>query len=123
MNDDGPLATYVERVQTALVNEFQGCAMPVARINYFAIYQACMQTMRKLSDANHDKDPGYICKCPAEICLKECDWYLKKCLTNTRKSWPVMEHRDASDSCLKYLLEEFGGRSVEEFLWDVSLRQ
>ncbi|KAK1751123.1 hypothetical protein QBC47DRAFT_270796, partial [Echria macrotheca] len=87
--DDGgqPLAAHIALVQERLLDEFRHddddddddddpnpggsytTTIPVARLNYFAVYDAAMQTMRRISTANHDKDPGYICNCPAERCL------------------------------------------------------
>lgn len=122
MNNDGLLAVFVEKVQAALVKELQDDIVPVARINHFAVYHACMRVMRKISEANHDVDPGYICKCATELCLKECEVYLKSCSTRTGRRRSRIEHRKACDSCLEYLQEEFAGKGVDKFLWDVSLR-
>ena len=93
--------------------------MPVARINYLAVYQASIQTMRRISDANHKEDPGYICKCPAEICLRECDALLKRRLVASGKRLSVEVEQPACDSCLEHLMAVFGEGKVEDFSWDV----
>ncbi|KAF2101264.1 hypothetical protein NA57DRAFT_72706 [Rhizodiscina lignyota] len=113
------LAHYVERVQAALLEEYQG-SFPVARINYIAIYEACVQTMRRISDANHDEKLEYICKCPAEACLRECDIFLKRRFMNSSRRGVEIKDKKACDSFIEHLIEGFGGHSIEDFLWDVS---
>lgn len=121
------LAYHIDRVQSLLEEEFRttdsspsSSSVPVARINYFAVYQACTLAMRNISDANHDEDPGYICKCPAEACMRECDAFLKRRMLGSggKKSAKPKEMK-GSDSCAEHILQVFGGRGVEEFLWKV----
>ncbi|RQM06501.1 hypothetical protein DH86_00003685, partial [Scytalidium sp. 3C] len=78
MEEEGSISKYAERLQAAVLQEFRSSEVPVARINYFAVYRACLETMHAISDANHEKDPGYICKCTPESCLYECSVELKR---------------------------------------------
>ena len=117
-----PLADHVESIQAAVLKEFEGSTVPVARINYFAVYRACMQVMWNISEANHDEPQKGICKCPAEFCLRECNDYLQRCQLAGGKRHSRCARRKTTDSCLQIISERFGGTSVDDFLWDVSLR-
>ena len=121
------LADHIDRVQSLLKEEFRtshfsisSSCVPIARINYFAVYRECVLAIRKISDANHDGDPGYICKCPAEACMRECDAFLKRCMLGTAKKKAArLKEMKSSDSCAEQILQVFGGRAVEDFLWNV----
>ncbi|KAK5163453.1 uncharacterized protein LTR77_010635 [Saxophila tyrrhenica] len=114
-------ATKVERMQAAVLSEFNDPTMPVTRINHFAFYHACMRFMRKFSDANHEQPLSYICKCAAEGCLEACDMYLKRCLLSSSSVRPELIDCKIADSATEHLLGEFSGKVLEAFLWDGSL--
>lgn len=119
MEEEGSISKYAERLQAAVLQEFRSSEVPVARINYFAVYRACLETMHAISDANHEKDPGYICKCTPESCLYECSVELKRRLVRSGKRVSMTDKKPACDSCCEHLLKVFGGRQTSEFLWDV----
>lgn len=119
VQEDGSYPEYLERVQAAVLEEFRAPGIPVARINYLTIYQASVQAMDLISKANHEEDPGCICRCPAELCLRECDAVLKHRLAASSRRASVAIEESASKSCLEHLMAVFGGKSTDDFLWDV----
>lgn len=131
-----PLAAHVALVQAKLLDEFghtavsssDPCAMPLARLNYFAVYEASMQTMRRISVANHDKDPGYICNCTAEVCLRDCEVILQSRLMRSGRRWRQgtavcaldrVEPTAACVACIKELMAVFGKKTTHDFVWSV----
>ena len=100
----------------------------MARLNYFAVYEAAMQTMRQISAANHDKDPGYICNCPAERCLGDCEAILQSRFMASGRgrrrggaasSPDQVEPTPACAACMKELLAVFGTKTTHDFLWSL----
>ncbi|TAQ87622.1 hypothetical protein B7494_g4046 [Chlorociboria aeruginascens] len=67
--EEGSISKYVDRMQAAVLDDFRNSEVPVARINYFAVYRACLETMHAISDANHEEDPGYIYEVWVPTCI------------------------------------------------------
>ncbi|KAH8898503.1 hypothetical protein GQ53DRAFT_418405 [Thozetella sp. PMI_491] len=116
---DGTYTAYMERIQSALRDEFTTGVLPIARLNYFSVYHASLKAMRLISQANHKEDPGYICNCPAEMCLRECNAILKQRLVWSGRRDSLASGRSACESCREQLLRTFGDKKPNDFLWNM----
>ncbi|KAK3629730.1 hypothetical protein LTR56_017849 [Elasticomyces elasticus] len=97
----------------AVKADFEG-PMPVAKLNLFKIYLACVRVTEVISNGTHDEPErnGQYCLCYLDALLLAAD----RCTASGRVLRPL-GHRDLATSCKKVIRDEFGNAKLEDFLW------
>ena len=100
------------QLQTAILTEFTG-PFPVAKINFFKVYMACVQIVSHISDRTHgEKDKGARCLSFLEAMVTAADRFKD----NEHKLQPF-GYKDLVDSCKEAITIVAGNSSLDEFLW------
>ena len=98
------------------MEEFQG-EFPVAKINYFAIYETCMEILAEINRAEHiqgSRDPYIICSCVTERLLQGADAYIDD--SRIVKSFP---HIKLLENCKRIILKLAGAFPLSNFQWQI----
>lgn len=99
-----------------ITEEFQG-HLPIAKLDYFAIYELCVAILKHIHEAEHPaQDPDQICSCVAGRLLGAADHYLDE--TPVLK---VCKERSLLKRCKKGFEEKLQNKPISSFLWDVLL--
>ncbi len=103
----------LQRLQTAIHTECSG-AFPIAKINFFEVYLACVRTISLVSDKYHGDRarPGQNCACFADTILSAAD----RCRNNEHRLQPF-GCEDLVGICREAMTEVLGERVLEAFLW------
>lgn len=99
-------------VEEKTLGEFQG-DFPVAKINYFKIYEVCVDILAEINQSEHaetSRDPYSICSCISERLLQGTDEYVDD--SNVVKTFP---HRTLLENCKKSILKVAGNTSLCDF--------
>ncbi|MCJ1467159.1 hypothetical protein MMC07_005781 [Pseudocyphellaria aurata] len=111
---DSFVARSVEAVRDKLAEEFRG-DLPVAKINYFAIYELCVDILKHINEAEHPtQDPDQICSCVARRLLAAADEYIHD--THVFKTYP---ERSLLEHCTKGFEAKLQNKTIADFVWDV----
>ncbi|KAK3625765.1 hypothetical protein LTR22_023419 [Elasticomyces elasticus] len=94
--------------------DFEG-PMPVAKLNLFKIYLACVRITEVISNGTHDEPErnGKYCLCYLDALLLAAD----RCTASGRVLRPL-GHRDLATTCKKAIRDEFENAKPEEFMWE-----
>lgn len=104
----------MEAVQEKVLEEFRG-DFPIAKINYFAIYELCVEIMKHIHEAEHPtSDPDQICSCVAGRLLGAADEYL-----DDLRVFKVYQERSLLERCKKGFEETLQNKTLANFLWDL----
>lgn len=104
----------MEEVQDKLLDEFRG-DFPVARINYFKIYELCVEILKRIHEAEHpSQDPDQICSCVCGRLLSAADVYL-----DDLRCFKAMQDRTVVEECKQGFARSLEGKSFNDYLWDV----
>lgn len=109
-------ARIVELIQGKVLGEFQG-EFPVARINYFAIYETCVEILAEINKSEHVKgsrDPYEICACLTQRLLQGADAYIDD--LHIVKTFP---HRTLLENCKQGILKVAGAAPLSDFQWQL----
>lgn len=110
------IARSVEAVQEKILEEFRG-DFPIAKMNYFAIYELCVEIMKHIHEAEHPaRDPDQICSCVAGRLLGAADQYL-----DDMHVFKVYQERSLLERCKKGFEETLQNKSVSNCFWDLGL--
>lgn len=112
----GPLSSSPQhqlcQLQAAVITEFTG-PFPVAKINFFEIYIACVRIVSMISDKAHgDTDQGSRCLCFLEAIVTAADRFKD----NEHKLQPF-GYKALIESCKETIVTVVGDTSLEDFLW------
>ncbi|KAK5715239.1 hypothetical protein LTR17_016920 [Elasticomyces elasticus] len=101
-------------LRKAVKADFEG-PMPVAKMNLFKVYLACVRITEVISNGTHDEPErnGQYCLCYLDALLLAAD----RCAANGRVLRPL-GHRDLATTCKKAMRDEFENAKTEEFLWE-----
>ena len=103
---------HVCQLQAAVVAEFTG-PFPIARINFFEVYMACVHIVSILSDRVHgDTDQGCRCLCFLEVMVSAADRFRD----NEHKLQPF-GYRELVENCKEAMMTVLGNKTLEDFLW------
>lgn len=108
------MARSVELIQDTMLKEFEG-ELPVARINYFAVYRVCLKILKALDAAEHPKNGPYEMYNCATIKLFR---FADECIDNDRLI-ENSSHRHLIKNCRETLLSAMENMPLTEFLWQV----
>ncbi|KAI4160794.1 MAG: hypothetical protein LQ342_005409 [Letrouitia transgressa] len=118
LRDNDPNASsFLARLQSALVKEFRDNDehdFPVGRLNYFAVYDVCMEILKHIHGAEHPREKeknATICSCASRRLLRATDLYLNG--TTGLKEVELVRN------CERAFREVMEGRKMGEFFWDV----
>ncbi|KIV80494.1 hypothetical protein PV11_07992 [Exophiala sideris] len=97
-----------------------GCALPVARLNLFAVFERCVRVVSRLSDETHTgKDErGINCICFASAILTGADRIVDGRKLGRLEAWKKDE-RECIEQAKSAIWDVFGDVKREEWLWDV----
>lgn len=104
----------VELIRAKILEEFQG-DFPVAKINYFAIYETCAETLAEINRSEHvecSRDPYVICSCLTERLLQGTDEYMDD--SHIVKIFP---QKALLENCKRAILELAGSSPLSDFQW------
>ena len=103
----------LQSLQDAVLTEFNG-PFPVAKVNLYAIYLACVRTISLISDKSHGEDtrPGQKCLCFTDTILSAVD----RC-TDGDHIIQLLGYQDLAKICQDAMIEVLGRITVEEVLW------
>jgi hypothetical protein len=102
----------LQRVQQLILTEFQG-DLPVAKINFFAVYIACVRIVKLISDRSHE-EKDRACICFADRLLRVTDEY-----QGTKRAFGSFPCQELVDICEESMLAVLGQEPLAAFLWDV----
>lgn len=105
-------ARIAELIEDKILEEFQG-DFPVATINYFKIYEICVDILAEINKAEHadtSRDPYSICSCLSERLLQGTDEYVDN--PYVIKTFP---HRTLLENCKQCILRVTGDASLSDF--------
>lgn len=106
-------AQSVEAVQEKLLDEFQG-DFPVARMNYFRIYELCVAILQRIHEAEHPKqDPGHICSCVSGRLLSAADQYV-----DDMRVFKAFLDRRLIETCKQGFQSALKDKSFNDYLWN-----
>jgi hypothetical protein len=98
------------QLQKTLLREFTG-PFPIAKINIFKVYLACVQIAGIISDKMHeDMHRGSNCMCFAEVLLNAADQYKE----NEHKLHPF-GCKELVETCKNAIAQVLGQRKLDEF--------
>jgi hypothetical protein len=109
-------AHTVELIQEKVLGEFAG-EFATAKINYFAIYEICVEILIEINKAEHvddGSDPVDICSCLTERLLQGADEYTDD--LHIVKSFP---HPGLLENCQQGILSALGHTSLSDFQWQL----
>ncbi|KAL9608596.1 MAG: hypothetical protein Q9167_006586 [Letrouitia subvulpina] len=117
-NDPNP-SSFFARLQSALVKEFRETdelGFPVGRLNYFAVYDVCMEILKHIHGAEHPHENekeknATICSCASRRLLRATDLYLD--------GKTGLKDVELVRNCERAFREVMEGRKMADFFWDV----
>lgn len=105
-------ARIVELIQEQILEDFQG-DFPVATINYFKIYEICVDILAEINKVEHaetSRDPYSICSCISDRLLSGTDEYVDNpYLVKT------FRHRALLENCKECVLKIAGHTPLSDF--------
>lgn len=105
--------TPLLHLQQAIITEFEG-DLPIAKINFFAVYMACVRIIEMISEKGHDdKENNQHCLCFANAMLEAADRYR----ANEHKFEPF-GCPDLLKTCQNAMSEVLRNRPLSDFLWN-----
>lgn len=105
-------ARVVELIQEQILEDFQG-EFPVATINYFKIYEICVDILAEINKSEHadtSRDPYSICSCISERLLQGTDEYVENPYVVK-----TFRHRASLENCKKCVLKVAGDTPLSDF--------
>jgi hypothetical protein len=100
------------QLHKAMLREFRS-PFPIAKINIFEVYLACVQIVGIISDKTHeDKHRGIHCICFPEVLLNAADQYKE----NEHKLHPF-GCKEPVETCKNAMAQVLGERKLDEFFW------
>lgn len=99
-----------------VLDEFVG-EFPIAKINYSAIYEICVDILVEINRVEHagdGDDPINICSCLTERLLQGADEFTDD--LHIVKSFP---HPCLLQSCKDGILNNLGNTSLSDFQWQL----
>lgn len=105
-------ARVVELIEEQILEDFQG-DFPVATINYFKIYEICVDILAEINKVQHaetSRDPYSICSCISERLLSGTDEYVDN--PYVIKTFP---HRSLLENCKECVLKIAGDTPLSDF--------
>ena len=99
-------------LHNAVLADFNG-PFPTAKLNFFAIYSACVRIVSLISDKTHGEEHrGLNCLCFLDAIVSAADRYKD----NEHRLQPF-GCKELVGSCKDAMRDALGGIEVEEFLW------
>ncbi len=99
-------------LQKAIAKDFAG-PFPIAKINFFEVYIACVRIVSTVSDNTHGGvERGRNCLCFLDAMLSAAD----RCKDNEHRS-QLFRCRELVETCKDAMTAVLGGRGLDEFLW------
>jgi len=114
-NDPSCPNQRLQGLQKALHTELAGSSFPVAVINFFAVYLACVHIISTISDRYHasfddDTTSGQNCLCFVDDVLRAGD----RCRADEKLPFG---HQGLVDICQEAILETMAGKDLDDFMW------
>ena len=102
-------------LEEAMQKEFNG-PFPIAKLNLFKVYVACVRIVAVISDRWHGDQvrPGQYCLCFMDTLLPAADRYLD----NDYRQWRMACTQELVGICRDAIEDALGGRAMDEFLWE-----
>lgn len=101
------------QLQKAVIDDFSS-HFPVARLNLFKVYTACVQIISLISDKTHgDSDQGSRCLCFLEAMLSAADRH-----KNNEHKLELFGCKDLVETCKEAMSSVLGETDLHEFLWE-----
>jgi hypothetical protein len=103
-------------IQEQVGREFQG-EFPVAKINYFAVYETCVEMLAEINKSEHvegSRDAYTICSCLTERLLQGTDEYV-----DDLRIVKFLPHRTLLENCKQGILKVAGSASLSDFQWQL----
>lgn len=97
-----------------MLKEFEG-ELPVARINYFAVYRICLKILKAINAAEHPQDgPEKICGCASVRLFRLADEYIEH-----GPFINMCSDRYLVKNCRDTVLSVMENKPLAEFLWQI----
>lgn len=115
MTADPFVAHHISHVQANLLAEFRG-PLPVAKVNYFELFEICCEMYRYISFDDHDCDAKWEdpCACIAERLLATADKY-----ENDARIAKPYKDDDLVKICVNAFVKFVGGSELSDYTWDI----
>ena len=115
-DDDGypfnPHHGHLDQLHDAVSGEVHG-RFPVARINFFKVYLACIRIITVISKSTHDSDDrGTHCLCFLDMMLTAADRYKE----NEHRAQPF-GYKDLVKVCQESMITVLADEPLDNFLW------
>ena len=108
------MARSVELIEETMLKEFEG-ELPVARINYFAVYRICLKILKAINAAEHPQDGAdKICGCASVRLFRLPDEYID----NSHFMHTSCE-RHLIKNCREMVLSSMEDKPLTDFLWQI----
>lgn len=99
-------------LENAVTRDFTG-PFPIAKINFFEVYIACVRIISIISDNTHrGTERGRNCLCFLDAILAAAD----RCKDNEHRLQPF-NCKELAETCKDAMSAVLGGRSLDDFLW------
>lgn len=104
----------MEAAQEKLLEEFRG-DFPLAKINYIAIYELCVEILQQIHKAEHPtENPDHICSCLAVRLLGAADQHL-----DDMRLLKVYPEGSLLERCQKGFEKTLQDKCIADFFVDV----